>query len=212
MFAFDSFVEVDHLADIRAFVDIGLWEETAFEAVDNDVSELVRVETKVFDGELDFVADACIGDGAVVGAEGDAELGVEHLTEVVIGDAGEFGHGLEVAGQANFDGDAALCDELGELLYIEFAVGDAFVLDAISAEQVVAMADAVGVEAGDRLEDAFGPKGFASVNGFAEEVAMDITVGINVIIGGVSVLLSGQIEADDGDTFVALDGDDGFGE
>ncbi len=98
MFAFDGFVEVDHLADIRSFVDVRLWEETAFKAVDDDVAELVGSEVKVFSGELNFVADAGVGDGAVVGAEGHAEFGVKHFSEVVIGDAGELGHSLEVAG------------------------------------------------------------------------------------------------------------------
>lgn len=212
MFAFDGFVEVDHLADIRSFVDVRLWEETAFKAVDDDVTELVGSEVKVFSGELNFVADAGVGDGAVVGAEGHAEFGVKHFSEVVIGDAGEFGHSLEVAGQTDFDGDAAFGDKLGKLFDVKFAVKDAFILDAVGAKEVVAMADAIGVEGGDCLEDAFRAEGFACVDGFAEEVAMDVAVGFDVIVGGISVFLSGQIEADDGDTFIAFDGNDGFGE
>lgn len=212
MFAFDGLVEVDHLADIRSFFDIRLREKTTLKPVDDDIAELVRGEVKVFGGELNFVADAGVGDGAVVGAKGHAEFGVEHFSEVVIGDAGEFGHGLEIAGQTNFDGDTAFGDKLGELFDVKFAVKDAFILDAVGAEEVVAMTDAISVEGGDRLEDAFRAEGFACVDGFAEEVAMDVAVGFDVIVGGVSVFLSGEIEADDGDAFIAFDRDDGFGE
>ena len=62
------------------------------------------------------------------------------------------------------------------------------------------------------MEDAFGAEGFASVDGFAEEVAVDVAVGFDVIVSGVAIFLTSEVKRDDGDTFIAADGNDGFGE
>ena len=145
MFLFDFFVKIDHFSDIRAFFDVGAVEEAAFEAIDDDISQLVGGELEVLNGEVDFVGDGGVGDGAVIGADADAEFVVEHTAEAVFAEAFEFGHRLEVAGEADFDGDAAFSDELGELVDVFFTIFDAWILDAVFAVEMVAMADAVGV-------------------------------------------------------------------
>ncbi len=59
-----------------------------------------------------------------------------------------------------------------------------------------AVADAVGVELGDRLEDALGTVGLAGVNRLLEEVAVRELVGLDVVRRRMAGLGAGEVEAD----------------
>ena len=71
-------------------------------------------------------------------------------------------------------------------------------LHLIGRVQVGPVADAVGVELGDRLEDALGPVRLARVHGLLEEVAVAELIGLDVVRRGVTCLGAGQVEPDNG--------------
>ena len=79
---------------------------------------------------------------------------VEHQAQRMAGHGFQVGHGLQVAGEADFDGDALAGDVFREMedvgLGVFFRV---FAADQFVGKQPGAVADAVGVTVGDGLED-----------------------------------------------------------
>ena len=155
-----GFVAVDDLADEVAFFAVGAGEEAAFETGDDDVAEFARGHFEFVDGEAEFVGDGGIGHEAVVGADRDGQFVVEHLAQGMVREVAHAREGLGVAGEADFHGDALAGDVLGKVMDVFLRVGDGRVLDHVVREEPGAMADAVGVAFGDRLEDGFGAVGF----------------------------------------------------
>ena len=117
--------------------------------------------------------------------------------------AGEVGHRLLVRGQAHLDRDALVGDELREVLDVALAIADARARDLGVVEEPGAVADAVGVEVADRLEDRLGPVVLAGVDGLAEEGLVSDLVGLPVILRGVALLLAGEVDAHHEQTLLA---------
>jgi hypothetical protein len=137
----------------------------------------------VFDREHDFRGDGGVGDQAVVGADGDREVVVEHQAQRMPGHGFQVRHGLEVAGEADLDGDALAGDVFGEMQDIGLGVFFRLVLDHLVGEEPGAVADAVGVAVGDGLENGFGSVGFAGMHRLADEVAVRVLEGVLVVAG-----------------------------
>jgi hypothetical protein len=113
---------------------------------------------------------------------------------------------LQVARQADLERDAAVGDVLTQLAHVPLAVLDLGSEMASRLEQVGAMADAIGVQIGDGLEDALRAVGLAGVHGLLEEVLLGVAEGFGVIHGRVAGLFTRQVETDDGQAvFVARD-------
>ena len=104
--------------------------------------------------------------------------------------------GLHVTGEAHLQRDTAVGDVLAEPLHVVRAILDLGRADGVGLEQVGAVADAVGVQVGDRLEDALGAVGLAGMDRLLEEVAVRVVEGLAVILGGVARLLACEVEAD----------------
>ncbi len=95
---------------------------------------------------------------------------VEHLAQRVTHEVAHPRVGLGVAGQADFERDPLARDVLGEVVAVSFAVRDRRRFDHRVGKQPRAVANTVSVAVGDRLENRFRPVGFASVDGFLQEV------------------------------------------
>jgi len=211
-FGGQGFVAVDDLADEVAFFAVGAGEEAAFETGDDDVAEFARGHFEFVDGEAQFVGDGGVGHEAVVGADGNGQLVVEHLAQGMVREVAHAREGLGVAREADFHGDALAGDVLGEMVNIRHRVVDGRVLDHVVGEEPGAVADAVGVAFGDRLEDGLGPVGFAGVDGLADEVVVRVLVGGGMIVGGITRFGAREVEADDGQAFVVGEVDGGAGQ
>ena len=59
------------------------------------------------------------------------------------------------------------------------------------------MADTVGAQLGDRLQNALRPEGFTRMHCFAEHAFLDQGVGLGVLDGRKAVFCTGNVEADD---------------
>ena len=79
----EAFVAVDGLADVGALFVVGAGEEAALETGGDDVAEFARVELELVHGELQFLRHGRVGHEAVVRADGDGEVVVQHLAERV---------------------------------------------------------------------------------------------------------------------------------
>ncbi len=113
-------------------------------------------------------------------------------------------HRLLVRGQTDLDGNPLVGDELRQPLDVGGPIGDAPRRDLRFVEQPRPVADPVGVQVADRLEDRLGPVVFARVNGLAQERFVRHLVGHAVLLGGVSLLLARQVDADDEQPLVVL--------
>jgi len=71
----------------------------------------------------------------------------------VVLQAGELGDGLQVRGQADFQGNSTIRNVLHQAIDITFAILDAAVVDVIGVEQPCAMADTIAMQIGQCLED-----------------------------------------------------------
>ena len=67
------------------------------------------------------------------------------------------------------------------------------------------MADAVGVQVADGLEDRLGAVVLAGVDGLAEERLVRDLVGLAVVLGGIALLLPGEVDADDEQALLAAE-------
>jgi len=123
---------------------------------------------------------------------------------------GDGGIGLEVAGETDFDGDAAVGNIFAEIADIALAIGDRGIGDQFSGKEVVAVADAVGMEAGDGFEDAFWAVGFAGVDSFLEEVVVSEVEGVFVIVRWEAGFRASDVESDDGDAHFVAEFDHGL--
>ena len=65
------------------------------------------------------------------------------------------------------------------------------------------MADAVGVQVADRLEDRLGAVVLARVDGLAEEGLVRDLVGLAVVLRRVALLLPGEVDPDDEQALLA---------
>jgi hypothetical protein len=113
----------------------------------------------------------------------------------VLLEALHVGIGLQVARQADLEGDAAVGDVLRQPLHIVLAIHDARITNRRRIKQISAMADAIGVQLGDGLEDRLRAIGLAGVHRLLHEGAVSHLEGLGVIHRGVARLLAGQIEA-----------------
>ena len=159
---------------------------------------LARGEVEGLDRPGDLVAHRRLGDESVVRAERGGQPPPPHLGEGMLAEVvGQLGHGLLVRGEADLDRDALVRDELGEVLDVALAVADPRARDLGLVEEPRAVADAVGVQVPDGLEDRLGAVVLAGVDGLAEEGLVRDLVGLAVVLRGVALLLPGEVDPHD---------------
>ena len=174
--------------------------KSALEARHCQVLQLSGSEREMVDGQPEFLADGGVRHQAVVGAERDREPALEHRSERMGGDAVQGGRRLQIARQANFDGDASFSEVVDQGFKISSAVGYPLVLQACFVEEEETVPDALGVQSGDCLQDALGAVGLPGVNGLAQQGAPGQGVSLDEMTGGEAVLGPGDVEPDDLDS------------
>ncbi len=117
-------IEAHHLSHVAALLVVAAGKKAAFESGHDKIAELSGVQAERVGDQLEFMRYGGVGDEAVVGADRDGEIVLDHAADGVVVDGFEGGYRLQVAGHANFHGDALCRDVLRE----RFDVG-LFVLD-----------------------------------------------------------------------------------
>lgn len=197
VFVFHLAVVVNDAAYVNPFLAVVLGVETALETVDDDTFEVARGQAEVVDGQFQLTAYGGARHQAVVGAERGRQLEFLHLPERVVGQRRQVGICIHVRREADLDREARLGDVLAEVAHVAGAIADRGVVDEFLVGQVITVTDAVGMQQVDGLKDRLGTIGLAGVHGLLHEVAVDVVVGFDVVLGRIAMLGSGQVEAHD---------------
>lgn len=172
--------------------ELGLFfpgQEAGKEGVFLQFEQVGPFQMEVFGGLADFGRQVGLADDTVVGAQADVEAEVEQAAEGVLGQGGHCA-GLDVAGQADFDGNLAVQDVAGQT----GRLGGQAEVEVV--DELGSVADAAGVA----NFNGFGNEGnaafFAGMAGGAQVGAVGDVVGILVQGGRVGFFRAGQVEAD----------------
>ena len=107
---------------------------------------------------------------------------------------GQLRDGLLIARQAHLQSDPPVRHVAHQFVDVAPLVGDRLVTNVARTEQPGAVANAVGVAIGDRLEDGLGPIIFAGVHRLAEEVLVSQLVSGLVVLRRKATFLARQIQ------------------
>ncbi len=202
----DDLVEVHHtLFSVVPFLNVAAREETFLKAVGEDVLQALHRDVEVIQGHAELPRHRGVRDEPVVRTDGHGHPVVQHVLELVVPVLPDLRVGLQVRGQADLDHDPLVGDEGGELLDVVFPVGDPRVGDLPGVEEVVPVAQAVRVEGGDPLEDAFRTVGLPGVDGLVHEVVVGVGVDFPELVRRVPFLLAREVDPDDGDALLVPD-------
>ena len=165
-------------------------QERALHCIDRDPLKVVQREPKCFCGCLKLLAHGGAAHQAVVRVQRDAELLLIENFERMLRQTGR-GAGVNVAQQANLEGDALVEDVLSQVAQLHcFAVHDGNIID-----QPRAVPDAVRPAILNRLPDRFFSVPFAGVNRDVEVLALDVMKSIHVLLCGIPAFFSRKIKA-----------------
>lgn len=117
-------VAVQDIPDIFALVGVAVGEEAALESSDHDVPKGLWLQVEFFCGPFQLPAYGGVRDQAIVRADGNGQSAFQHLGEGMIRGPLEIREGLEIAGQADLQGDSLAGDVLGKIVDVGILVSD----------------------------------------------------------------------------------------